>query len=91
MTDKRTVHVRIEGRVQGVGYRAWVVRAANGLGLTGWVRNRDDGSVEAVFQGPPDVVQDMLRRCEIGPPAADVSRVEVIGEGGGAYQGFEVR
>lgn len=91
MTDTRTVHVRIEGRVQGVGYRAWVERAANGLGLTGWVRNRDDGAVGAVFQGPPDVVQDMLRRCEAGPPAADVSRVEVIGEGGGAYQGFEVR
>ena len=87
----RTVHVRIEGRVQGVGYRAWTEWTATALGLTGWVRNRRDGAVEAVFQGPEADVADMLRRCEAGPPGSRVTRVEVVGEGVGAFDGFEVR
>lgn len=91
MSGTRTVHVRIEGRVQGVGYRAWAESAALDLGLTGWVRNRHDGAVEAVFQGNADVVAEMVRRCEEGPPYARVARVEIIGEGVGAYDGFEVR
>ena len=61
------------------------------LGLSGWVRNQNDGMVEAVFQGPPERVADMRRHCEQGPPAARVTRVEVPGEDVGAYQGFEVR
>ena len=77
----RTVHVRVEGRVQGVGFRAWVEAEADGLGLDGWVRNRRDGTVEAVFGGDADAVDEMLRRCEQGPPAARVTRVEVIAEG----------
>ena len=89
MTD-RVVHVRIEGRVQGVGYRAWTAATARDIGLTGWVRNRRDGAVEAVFQGLPDAVADMLRRCERGPRDALVSCVEILGEGGGAYDTFEV-
>ena len=84
------VHVRIEGRVQGVGYRAWTEAEARALHLTGWVRNRSDGSVEAVFQGPTDQVAEMLRRCARGPLDARVSRVEVVGEGGGAYDDFVV-
>ena len=56
----RTVTVRIEGRVQGVYYRAWTYETATSLGLDGWVRNREDGSVEAVFSGSPDVVAEML-------------------------------
>ncbi len=87
----KTVHVRIEGRVQGVGYRAWTERVASGLGLAGWVRNRADGSVEAVFQGPTDRVDDMLARCATGPRGASVSRVEVVGEGVGVFDGFTVR
>jgi len=87
----RTVHVRIEGRVQGVGYRAWADRTARGLGLAGWVRNRHDGAVETVLQGPPDVVAEMLRRCERGPAAARVTRVEIVGEGVGIFDRFEVR
>ena len=87
----RTVHVRIEGRVQGVGYRAWTEAVATGLGLTGWVRNRRDGAVEAVFQGPHEVVEDMLARSKSGPSAAIVRRIEVLGEGVGAFEGFEVR
>jgi acylphosphatase len=55
------------------------------------VRNRYDGSVEAVFQGPPEAVRDILARCEQGPAAARVSRVEVLGEGVGVFDGFAVR
>jgi acylphosphatase len=87
----RTVHLRIEGRVQGVGYRAFVEMRAAARGLNGWVRNRRDGSVEAVVQGPPATVDDMLDACRKGPPGSRVDRVEIIGEGVGAFHGFEVR
>lgn len=88
---RRTIQIRIEGRVQGVGFRAFTEMNARELGLEGWVRNRRDGSVEAVFQGPPDAVENMLQRCQRGPPASSVSRVELIGEGVGAFKGFDVR
>jgi acylphosphatase len=87
----RTVHVRIEGLVQGVGYRAFVERNALSLGLDGWVRNRRDGSVEAVFQGPDAAIDAMLRLCRQGPPSSTVTCVETIGEGVGVFAGFEVR
>ena len=87
----RTVHVRIEGRVQGVGYRAFVEHNALALGLEGWVRNRRDGSVEAIFQGPDDNIDEMLGLCRQGPPASAVTCVETIGEGVGAFTGFEVQ
>ncbi len=87
----RTVHLRIEGRVQGVGFRAFVEMHAADLGLVGWVRNRRDGAVEAVFQGAVDAVEEMLGLCRQGPPAAIVDRVELIGEGVGAFATFEVR
>ncbi len=86
----RIAHVRIEGRVQGVGYRAWVEATARSLRLKGWVRNRRDGSVEAVFQGPPDHVSDMLGRCEQGPPAARVAHIELLPENVGQYDDFDV-
>lgn len=91
MSSTRTVHVRIEGRVQGVGYRAWTESAALDLGLAGWVRNRHDGAVEAVFQGGADAVAEMLRQCEDGPLYARVDCVKIISEGVGAYDGFEIR
>jgi acylphosphatase len=72
----RTVRVRITGRVQGVGYRAWVEAEAINRGLDGWVRNRRDGAVEAVFSGPALSVADMLAACRKGPPAALVDAVE---------------
>jgi acylphosphatase len=87
----RTVHVRIEGRVQGVGYRVWTQRVAMGLGLEGWVRNRRDGSVEAMFQGPDAAVADMIARCETGPSGSAVTRVTVMGDGVGTFSGFDVR
>jgi acylphosphatase len=87
----RTIQVRIEGRVQGVGYRAFVERNALALGLDGWVRNRRDGSVEALFQGPDAAIDKMLRLCRQGPPASTVANVETIGEDVGAFTGFDVR
>jgi len=74
-TDRTTVRVIIEGRVQGVWYRGWTVEQATDLGLDGWVRNRSDGSVEAVFQGPVETVSQMIEACREGPPAARVSRL----------------
>jgi acylphosphatase len=72
----RTVHLRIEGRVQGVGYRAFVEMRAAQLGLSGWVRNRRDGSVEAVISGSDAAVTEMLGYLWQGPPASRVERVD---------------
>jgi acylphosphatase len=88
--DRRTVRVRIEGGVQGVGYRYWAERVAGELNLAGWVRNRRDGSVEALFAGPADDVEQMLERCKDGPPSARVAAVKVVEEGGNAPHGFDV-
>ena len=69
-------HVTIRGRVQGVGYRAWVEHRARAHGVEGWVRNRRDGSVEALFAGPEDVVADMIALCRRGPSSARVDAVQ---------------
>lgn len=69
------VHVRVTGRVQGVGYRAWTRAAALALGLRGWVRNRGDGSVEAWLAGPEEAVRAMLTAMGEGPGAACVTDV----------------
>jgi acylphosphatase len=88
--DRRTVRVRIEGGVQGVGYRYWTERVAGELGPAGWVRNRRDGSVEALFSGPADEVAQMLQRCKDGPRSAHVRAVTVVEEGGDTPAGFDV-
>ena len=62
--------------MQGVWFRGWTRQNAAGLKLNGWVRNRRDGTVEAVFSGPAGAVDDMVRRCHMGPPASDVAQVE---------------
>jgi acylphosphatase len=69
-------HVIVRGRVQGVGYRAWTERAALTRGLTGWVRNRRDGSVEAVFIGDEDAITAMVEACRSGPSGAFVDGVD---------------
>jgi acylphosphatase len=69
--------VTVTGRVQGVGYRAWVEHRARAHGLEGWVRNRRDGGVEALFAGPADVVSAMVASCRRGPSSA---RVEAVRE-----------
>jgi len=74
-TDRAIVRVTVLGRVQGVGYRAWVEDQATLNGLEGWVRNRQDGSVEAVFAGPSQDVAEMVAACRNGPPAARVDAV----------------
>ena len=71
------LHVMIRGRVQGVGYRAWIEHHAMASRLEGWVRNRRDGSVEALFSGPAGMVADMVALCRRGPPSA---RVEAVTE-----------
>ena len=78
---RAVLHVTIRGRVQGVGYRAWIEYQATASKLEGWVRNRRDGSVEALFAGPPKAVAEMIALCRHGPPS---SRVEaVLNEAGG--------
>jgi acylphosphatase len=67
--------VTITGRVQGVGYRAWVEHRARADNLEGWVRNRRDGSVEALFAGPADIVSEMVASCRRGPSSARVASV----------------
>ena len=73
---EETFHVIIFGRVQGVWFRGWTKQQATRSKLKGWVRNRTDGTVEAIFQGRPGDVKEMLELCETGPPAADVARLE---------------
>jgi acylphosphatase len=70
------IEVAIQGEVQGVGYRVWVEQQARARHLEGWVRNRRDGSVEALFAGPADIVTDMIAQCRRGPPHATVEAVE---------------
>lgn len=73
--DQTAVRVRISGRVQGVWYRGWTVDEARRRGLRGWVRNRTDGTVEAVFAGPEEAVAEMLAACWQGPRSAQVADV----------------
>ena len=68
--------VRVTGRVQGVGYRAWVEDRARAHGLEGWVRNRNDGSVEALFSGPADAVADTIALCRRGPSSSRVAAIQ---------------
>lgn len=73
----RSVRLFITGRVQGVGYRYWCVRQATRLGLDGWVRNRLDGSVEAVAHGADQAVGELIEACRRGPSGAAVEGVHV--------------
>jgi acylphosphatase len=70
--------LRIEGRVQGVGYRDWARRRAERLGLAGYVRNRPDGSVEVLAAGPAMALDIFITACRHGPPSAHVSRLEHV-------------
>tara|TARA_Y100001934_G_C12323039_1_gene761081 strand:+ start:1419 stop:1733 length:315 start_codon:yes stop_codon:yes gene_type:complete len=96
-SDVKAVHVRILGRVQRVGFRFWTIDEASRRGLDGWVRNRLDGSFEAIFIGRSQDVDDILRACGEGPPAALVNCViqsevdeavksSLVGEGFSARQ-----
>jgi acylphosphatase len=93
MGDERvSVHLRISGRVQGVYFRASTAEEARRIGLTGWVRNLSDGSVEAHAEGSRERIDELVRWCRTGPPAAVVSDVEAdFGEAQGQFSGFNVR
>jgi len=83
--------VVVHGRVQGVGFRYAVGRAARGREVAGWVRNRPDGTVEAVFEGEPGAVESLVRLCREGPRGAEVDRADVVEEIPEGLRGFEIR
>jgi acylphosphatase len=91
MASEERVHVFVSGRVQGVSFRDATRRQAEQLGLSGWVRNTQDGQVEAVFEGDADTVRQMIDWCESGPSSADVEDVSVENEQPEGLSSFEVR
>lgn len=89
--DKARVRLRVEGRVQGVFFRASTMEEAIRLGLKGWVRNCPDGSVEAVAEGARKKIDDLVNWCRHGPPGARVENVLVQWEDyKGEFQGFRI-
>ncbi|HEX5955854.1 MAG TPA: acylphosphatase [Solirubrobacterales bacterium] len=82
--------VIVHGRVQGVFFRDTVRRMAQSRGVSGWVSNRSDGAVEAVFEGDPEAVESMLRFCRRGPERAVVDRVEEFQEEPEGLEGFRI-
>jgi acylphosphatase len=89
--DKIRRRVVVHGRVQGVFFRDSTRREAAGAGVAGWVRNRPDGTVEAVFEGPPEAVERMVAFAYEGPRGADVADVEQREEEPEGLNGFAVR
>ncbi|HET7324969.1 MAG TPA: acylphosphatase [Halococcus sp.] len=91
MTDRTRAHVFVSGRVQGVSYRANTRDAAREEDVDGWVKNRDDGRVEAVFEGEEDAVEELVEWCHTGSPAAEVEGVEAEYDDPENESGFAVR
>ena len=89
--DARREHVVVRGRVQGVFFRDETQRRARSLGVSGWVTNRPDGAVEAVFEGRPDAIDSMVNWCHRGPSGAHVDDVQVAWEDPRGEDGFAVR
>jgi acylphosphatase len=83
-------HVTVYGFVQGVGFRFAVERAARSRGVAGWVRNRPDGAVEAVFEGEAEDVEALVELCREGPRSAEVERIDVVGESPEGLADFRV-
>jgi len=83
--------VIVHGHVQGVFFRDSTAERARSRGVAGWVDNRPDGTVEAVFEGDPDAVESMVSFCRSGPSSADVEDVEASEESPEGLSGFEVR
>ena len=84
-------HVHVTGRVQGVSFRAWTRAQAQDLGVSGWVRNRPDGSVETVISGPGELVEALITALRTGPPAAEVENLRVTATDAPAEPGFRIR
>ncbi len=91
MAGEERARVTVSGRVQGVFFRDAARDEAGRLGLDGWVRNLQDGRVEAVFEGGSDAVRRMIEWCKSGPSSADVDEVSVEEESPEGLSGFEVR
>ncbi len=87
----RTVRLRIEGQVQGVGYRIWAMRVAASLGLDGWVRNRPDGTVELLATGAEPALAALIEACHDGPAGAGVTAVESADDEADGSRGFAAR
>jgi acylphosphatase len=89
--DDIRIHLIIEGRVQGVWFRDSTRREAVSLGVLGWVRNRPDGTVEVLAEGPEDKVRELITWCNHGPPAAVVSRIhESQDKWQGEFNAFDI-
>jgi acylphosphatase len=91
MSDRTRAHVFVSGTVQGVYYRATTRDTARERGVDGWVKNLDDGRVEAVFEGDEDAVEGMVEWCHTGSPQARVDDVAVEYEPPEGLDGFEIR
>ncbi|SEO78323.1 acylphosphatase [Halogranum amylolyticum] len=91
MSDRTRAHVYVTGTVQGVFYRANTRETAEEHGVDGWVRNLDDGRVEAVFEGPEAAVESMVEWCHTGSPAANVDGVDVEYAEPEGEEGFRIR
>jgi len=91
MAERVRTRVVVHGEVQGVFFRDSTREEAERRGVAGWVTNRDDGTVEAVFEGPPDAVEALVDFCREGPSRADVERVEEQSEEPEGLDGFSVR
>lgn len=90
--DGARAHLIIRGRVQGVFYRAFTRNVAVKLGLSGWVKNLYDGSVEAVFEGDRALIEQAIGHCRVGPTGAHVTDIEMVREGySGQEKGFEIK
>lgn len=87
----KRVHLIISGFVQGIGYRAWIKREATKLGITGWVKNREDGEVEAICEGKPESIEALINLAKQGPLLSQINQVEVKWEASrGEYASFEI-
>jgi acylphosphatase len=84
-------HVRVTGRVQGVFFRVWTQQQARELGVAGWIRNAEDGSVEAHVEGDEAAVKALIQRLHEGPPSAQVEEVAVEVVAGEGFDDFDVR
>ena len=91
MSDRVRAHVFVSGRVQGVYYRATTRDTAREAGVDGWVKNLDDGRVEAVFEGEQSAVESMVEWCHTGSPSARVDDVDVEYDEPSGLDGFEIR
>jgi acylphosphatase len=91
MDERQRAHVFVSGTVQGVFYRATTREEAGKRGVDGWVKNLEDGRVEAVFEGPTAAVEEMVEWCHAGSPAASVTDVDVEYDDPTGLDGFEIR